>query len=71
MEANEVLMESVSKMVKNTPPMSKLTKVYLSKFFEKNNPPYDEWDVTLDGVTHKISNRFVIISFIVFERLIQ
>ena len=51
-------------MIKNTPPMSKLTKVYLCKYFEKNTPPYAEWEVTVDGVTHIINNRSVINSII-------
>ena len=47
-------------MEKSTPPLSKLTKAYLSKYFENTHIPYDEWKITLDGTTHVISNKLVI-----------
>ena len=47
-------------MEKNTAPLSKLTKAYLSKFFKNKNLPHEEWNITIDGVTHVIDNNRVI-----------
>jgi len=53
-------MDRTGKMEKNTPPLSKLTKAYLIKYFEKKKIPYDEWNIISDGVTHRVSNKLVI-----------
>jgi len=47
-------------MRKNAPPMSKLTRAYLCKYFDRKNIPYDEWEIIVDGVTHVVDNGSVI-----------
>lgn len=47
-------------MENNTPPLSKLTKAYLNKFFKDRDLPHEEWHITIDGVTHVINNQLVI-----------
>ena len=47
-------------MENNTPLLSKLTSVYLSKCFQNEDILYDEWQIVIDGVTHVINNKLVI-----------
>lgn len=41
-------------------PLRKLTKAYLSKFFRNKNLPFQEWQITTDGVTCTVNNYAVI-----------
>jgi len=47
-------------MLQKAPALSKLTKAYLCKYFERKNLPYVEWQVKLDGISHTINNKSVI-----------
>lgn len=47
-------------MENNTPPLSKLTSTYLSKYFQNEDITFDEWQVVRDGVPYVINNQLVI-----------
>lgn len=45
-------------------PLGKLTAAYLVKFFRNKDIPHEEWDVIIDGVSHKVDNHSVINSIL-------
>ena len=47
-------------MKTSAPPLSKLTKAYLNKYFKTRDIPHDEWEVDVNGDTHIISNKLII-----------
>ena len=45
-------------------PLARLTKAYLEKFFKNKDLPFQEWQITLDGVTRIVTNDSVIASIL-------
>ena len=46
------------------PEFSKLTKAYLNKYFKNKKLPCEKWDFIVDGVSHSITNHYVIDSIL-------
>jgi len=45
-------------------PLARLTQAYLEKFFKNKDLPYQEWQITLDGITRIVTNDSVIASIL-------